>query len=109
MHSRQAACLLGYRFWLGFGSLGEVDGGEKGANQKDQEINLHFCTLVAAPLQPAYLLQCKVRSSFLSRSGEEPEKFKEIPSPQTFRRNSGTKDVLNDCRMRSGLVMPVTE
>ena len=80
MLSRQAACLLGYRFWFGFGRLGEVDGGEKGANKQDQEVNLHFCTLVAAPLQPAYLLQSKVRSSFLSYSGEEPEKFRRNPA-----------------------------
>lgn len=79
MLSRQAACLLGYRFWFGFGRLGEVDGGEKGANQQDQEVNLHFCTLVAAALQSAYPLQSKVRSSFLSRSGEEPEKFRRNP------------------------------
>lgn len=84
MLSRQVACLLSYRFWFGFGGLGEADGSEKGANQQDQEINLHFCTLVAAPLQPAYLLQCKVRSSFLGALAGKRRKFKESASDQSF-------------------------
>jgi len=56
-----------------FGHLSEVDCRQESANQQDQEVNLHFCTFGAAPLQPEWLLQCKVRSSFLSRSGEDPE------------------------------------
>jgi hypothetical protein len=75
---------LGYRLWLGFGCLGEVDGGEKGANQKDQEVNLHFCTLVAAALQSAYPLQSKVRSSFLGALRRQWRKLKESASDQTL-------------------------
>jgi hypothetical protein len=53
--------------------LREVDCREESANQQNQEVDLHFCTFGAAPLQPECLLQSKVRSSFLPRSGGDPE------------------------------------
>jgi hypothetical protein len=56
-----------------------VDRREESANQQDQEVNLHICTFGAAPLQLASWLQSKVRSSFLSRSGEGPENFRRNP------------------------------